>query len=1651
MKTKMKMRHIIVAILCATLCLMTVVFSSTIDATAAAMDSYALDLALCKEMTANDDVTGYADMNFATYFSLLGDDSKSEYMKSDYLKGLIPEETLMNIGQYYYIGYDYSFFVETEDDGQCTESDVVIIDNSYEYEESLAQIMLCTEIYTARFRTYLPTGVASYIGKPNRNYYLRDINFGISVRNEHELNDYDEGYFKDADPGVVIRQTRLNYGGVHFYNEGNGLDVAGNVMDFCVQVVSTVFKPVGMVSTIFNMVETIGNIGESIADLFTVETKDVEANNEKNILTEMTKEAQQLNPEYVNYRKSIIVMPNEDEELFIDKYAQFIVLLSEQTEETRIDSYVSYDLCRLDGSKLEIVNHEIPVRAEDTIDNTDNRLFTKYSQIIYEQMDTAITGKNDGYLFDSQSEQIFRYIPEKNGIYDIEAEGHDFFITHVEKDKFGNEIATPIYSGERFFAGHEYKIIVKNGNLDSAGAYLLNITFRPQLLTLGDNSITVYKLQSEYYEFTPSVTGIYNFDLMEGNGLVMQLIGSNEYVSEVFLGGQVVSVYMSGGINYQISFYNSTNTNISSMVSISIGRILTENETMNIDLTLNETLTFVPAYSGEYTLNIISEDVFSCSIYDSEYNKIYSSDVVDSYVYKCYLNKSSTYYIELENWSRYSNTNICIEFTPIEVSNGVTTINNTTDYNIVKFLPAASGNYNVTVDEGEVVVYDLYGESLLTSDSVYSLIGGNAYYLKVYDKDGTLNLYIGIDSQSIVNNEEINITDGENIYMFVAPASGTYVIEGVEKFAIYDGEFKRMIYNETSSSLYLSQNETYYIYFSSDYASDVFSIEFNPIQLEYYDNILINQPTYFLITDYPGGEYTFYARAILNQTVNITLYDSNLREISSGSNSHSETLVSNIGYYLYVEIYNVDTLVYIDSTAGLLVEQREYDFSAASHIYQLEDNDKITLKIEYNGTAASAEYFLRINQGFNNQEYLSLQYKTSDGKIADIELRSNGRLGEYFCTLTKSIGTYFLTIHTAYSKEFIVDFYIPTQIEDVYINNGDKTVNLADITNSFYLGQGKIYEFDIAYNDDATFKTSKIIISADKDCFEFNNGKLYIDEFASIATVITVEIIANEGDDYRMYLFEVSEPYSASTIIANDIQQITIVDEFGLVPNSADISIEYYYSDENGYEKKINTSQNNTRLDLVPLPNYGLNIIRSHINVNGYEFDCKQSYMPTVVTTFDNINNEMFGISKIVINVENYTSSPNKNLTVNVPSNIKHIIVKGNGNFVFKYVDFVFKARTSDVILSFYNFSFETNKGAAIDIQSNVMLAFNIMSGETSICTTKKDTSTLSTYCDSNAINAYNLTINGGALTVRGGDANKLSSVHNSAGVGIYVRNELIVSDCTLKVYGGNGLNNTSSVGYYGADGGDAVKCQSVTMLASSVYLYGGSGSDGSQGNSGTTGSRGGDGIQTDNNYNAAHGGTGGSGGTGAQGCPGGDGGYGLYASGNITINIDSSIYLYGGDGGNGGTGGTGGTGGRGGDGADSHSRSGSNDAGNGGTGGRGGNGGTGGVYGDGVNGSNKTISGSNVHTYAGTDGAGGKGGKGGTGGRGGNGGDDVTNIGCEGAGGNGGRGGDGGHGYAGASGGAGGAGGAGGSIGYEGANGDNVSPGSPGASGNRG
>ena len=61
-----------------------------------------------------------------------------------------------------------------------------------------------------------------------------------------------------------------------------------------------------------------------------------------------------------------------------------------------------------------------------------------------------------------------------------------------------------------------------------------------------------------------------------------------------------------------------------------------------------------------------------------------------------------------------------------------------------------------------------------------------------------------------------------------------------------------MIYNETSSSLYLSQNETYYIYFSSDYASDVFSIEFNPIQLEYYDNILINQPTYFLITDYPG-------------------------------------------------------------------------------------------------------------------------------------------------------------------------------------------------------------------------------------------------------------------------------------------------------------------------------------------------------------------------------------------------------------------------------------------------------------------------------------------------------------------------------------------------------------------------------------------------------------------------------------------------------------------------------------------------------------------------------------------------------------------------------------------------------------------------------
>lgn len=195
---------------------------------------YELDLELCKEYTSSDTLYGNFHESFTVekYMDALQQQDAS-LGKAEYITAVIPEETLVNAGSYYYMGSAYSFWVNTSryitsgslDPANKTfkgKTHIALIDNEYGWEEDTAELRIGAKLYNLAFDTEFVNNKISKITYSNLSaykYYLHDLQFGFAIQNEHALNVGDVGYEKETDPGTVIRQTRLNYSGLYFYDK----------------------------------------------------------------------------------------------------------------------------------------------------------------------------------------------------------------------------------------------------------------------------------------------------------------------------------------------------------------------------------------------------------------------------------------------------------------------------------------------------------------------------------------------------------------------------------------------------------------------------------------------------------------------------------------------------------------------------------------------------------------------------------------------------------------------------------------------------------------------------------------------------------------------------------------------------------------------------------------------------------------------------------------------------------------------------------------------------------------------------------------------------------------------------------------------------------------------------------------------------------------------------------------------------------------------------------------------------------------------------------------------------------------------------------------------------------------------------------------
>ena len=144
----LKRKNIAILLLSVVICL-SVIFVPLYCVDAKAEEaSYKLDLEKCKEYTDDDHLNGAdSDMLLEKYIENIESDYYVQHSlqaeASEHLKQIIPEEVFVNVGEYYYLGQGYSFYVNTWKPLSAMPdyiSDVVIIDNTYDYDDETAEI-----------------------------------------------------------------------------------------------------------------------------------------------------------------------------------------------------------------------------------------------------------------------------------------------------------------------------------------------------------------------------------------------------------------------------------------------------------------------------------------------------------------------------------------------------------------------------------------------------------------------------------------------------------------------------------------------------------------------------------------------------------------------------------------------------------------------------------------------------------------------------------------------------------------------------------------------------------------------------------------------------------------------------------------------------------------------------------------------------------------------------------------------------------------------------------------------------------------------------------------------------------------------------------------------------------------------------------------------------------------------------------------------------------------------------------------------------------------------------------------------------------------------------------------------------------------------
>lgn len=1492
-----------------------------------------------KELTDDDQLSGlditlddYINNMKSDYYiqtSSTGNTYQRIYEHTDHMSKIIPIDLFKEPNTTYYLGTEYFFYIQTYyDSANILTSSVMLLDYDYEYSKLTRSASIKLTMLSQNYEYFVDNEQEIIYPLTDSNERISILNphmFGF-VNNKHSLNQYDTGYTKSNDPGIIFRQARLNYSGayqeVNYSWEPVGSFVVGKVLGAVARSVK--------IDDVWDTIVDVKDIIDALAAGVEVENIEVEANNEKNITEYYTKEAQILESDFEYLTKAIRIKPAQN--TIINDYIELKVLLSEDVEPTDLNFGVFFDV-----SIQDPVTGEVQVLSFG--ENTGHVIF---SQTIYEEI----------YEYNDVKDNLY-ILPGDKQILQFNAPFYsDYTFTHNFTDiKVFKEYDVQNYVGVEEVKAINSMYLLNNdkSNYVEVFNYSNNAmrgtiveTIISDLLTEGSNNIQISSTRSSIYR-------------LDSDESIVEIDTHNKDVKIEFYDDEYnLMQYSNNGTEYITSkdksiyviFINYSGQAVTVNISYTRGRTISRGQKIQIAGVQEKYYRFVPDLTADYLFETDSANL-EFSVKNEATNTTYR------------LQEGKTYFIKVQNKSTQS-TDFSINFDVVEMSLGRNNLV-VKDIGIYKFIVPQDMRYSLIAQKQITFLYiddvkqyigaTSISDGFATSTTVYIVLND------VSNAD-TITISVEYDDELAVGIEKIIQTgrDGYSIVKFKVEENSYYRITSSEWFTIYTQSLLPIVNQDYG---YWTVGEYYIKANLNSSGSVTLKVEKVSRQINPHQHYSINETSYFVVELEQNTGYIFQTLGDVDRDIStsIEIYNENGTILLANGNfaqfgSITFDTVGNTRFNIVVGTDSNYTFVFrvvyasMSDIKDLLVSLDIGGYTTITNNTYLEFSTSCSVEL-YIDVPSDVASILVYNVG----EYTQLTSEVTGGK---------GYKKYLFQTMT--LNTYTLYIH-ADNAQFLPVIILPVdENNDIIIK--DATGN---IVNS--LLNSNIYSFE--WNTNGVI-VSNNILSLDFWINDVLRQPMGISFSAdSIGDIITVE--------FRLFDRIVCEEFTLEKVydlnLDFDVITDTVKDGSGIDVNSTLHLALIPTEIDNGSDGTASISDKIIKFadqEWILTDN-------KPIDFSNYVWESEFVFTVCIRLTDDSYYEKEVIINNSEILFNDYTeiSSERKlaffiggetktiNKIIEIPSNVIMVSIAGNSAKTYDKLSFHIMKRETPLLININN----------LNMYSYYSQMFSYS------CFFYNDTNTFptvikfegdnyfyvsSSYRNSDVFNFYRSSLYmigtpTARLTARGASGQPVDEGRNgrSGSAGISAESMFLQGFSKIYIYGGNGSNggmgekgedaidytyegDNGDQGGHGGDGANAIHCDYLTINVANIYAYGGNGGHGGQGGAGGNGAHG----WNNSNTNGGNGGNGSLGGKGGPGGFGGNGGDAICVHRSASIIVSGVKIIVGGDAGKAGKGGTGGTGGDGGKGAIGTSGIAGGKGGNGGNGGDGGQGGSGGKVG---------------------------------------------------------------------------------------------------------